>query len=111
MTLKTPPGKKFENGVDVLLDLPIPKKGLLQKGIDRNGVLYFQHESVEENTQLLIHTWQIAHPATPIKIYLAIFTWTILASTIDSPKSIEEIEMLNKMMYSMQFSPMLGKTE
>ncbi|MBW8888027.1 MAG: hypothetical protein JF616_09750 [Fibrobacteres bacterium] len=107
LTLAAPPGRRFENGLDVLLAQPIPKGARLNKVANGNGLLFSRCNSKESGQAIEIFSWQLAHTALPKKIYLAQFTWTVKASAQGLMDQSDEIAMIDTIISQAVFSPLL----
>jgi hypothetical protein len=67
-------------------------------------VLHYQQEAQERKTSLLIHNWEMANPAPPHTVRLAIFSYTILAADAASPEVQADLAMLNEEIRNSRFA-------
>lgn len=109
LTAKTPEGKLPADGYHYLAEEPLAKGERLSKTERGDGIKFERTLAEEEGEKIVLYTWQIAHCAPPDKLYIAVFTWTILASQDGEPKFKKEIELIDGEIAKAYFHADLGK--
>ena len=108
LTFKAPEGKLPSCGYDELRNQPSEEGVEIVRLPSNDGMKIYWKITEEEGESLHVFHWDIAHCAPPQKYYLAIFTWTILASQSGEEKFRDEIQMITRELLQLRFHPKLG---
>jgi hypothetical protein len=108
ISAKSPPGKLPASGYDDLTSRPPAPGERIVRLKSGDGIKLSMKPSKEDGVPIEVYAWQVVHIVPPRKMYIAIFTWTILASHPDMHDYQNEIDSLTEEISKAVFSPELG---
>jgi hypothetical protein len=81
----------------------------LSKTKNGDGIKFERKATEDEGQKLTFYSWEVVHCAPPDKLYVAVFTWTILAAQDANQKAVKELELIDAEVSKARFHPDLGK--
>ena len=106
---KAPKGKLPLDGYHHLASEPLAKGERLSKTENGDGIKFKREAKEDEGHKLAFYSWEVVHCAPPDKLYVAVFTWTILAAQDGNQKAKKELELIDAEVSKAHFHPDLGK--
>ena len=105
ITAKAPKGKLPLNGYQYLTERPRAQGERVCISKRGDGIKFEKKQAEEGSQKLILYSWEVVHCAPPNKIYIAVFTWTTLASQDREPKFKSEIRLINGEISKAYFHP------
>ena len=108
LAFEAPAGKLLASGYDDMAGRSSDPKSEIVKLPNGDGMRMYRKDAEEAGESLHVYYWEVAHCAPPQKYYLAVFSWTILASQSSDQKFQDEIQMITDELKQIGFHPDLG---
>jgi hypothetical protein len=114
ITLEVPPNVK--HGSVLELFEPLMRHIVRSEGGDvidvsqvgKNALMRYQQLLTEEETELKIFYWVFGNPVTPEHARIVTFSYTVLASEANAPRTLEELENLSEEINRTEFGSRIG---
>lgn len=109
LTFKAPIGELPASGYKYFASNPLQKGVEIVRLPSGDGMKKYRKDAEEDDQTLHIYYWEISHCAPPQKLYIAVFSWTILEFQSADMQFLEEINMISRELEQVRFHPELGK--
>jgi hypothetical protein len=101
-------------GNDEPIEMLKGTRGVSQTTIVRlpngNGFATSQSHAVEQETQITLFWWYVTNLVRPDHVRIATFSYTVLRSLENDPRTLAELKMLDSSIRDTKFHPGLGVT-
>jgi hypothetical protein len=108
-TIKSPNPFTSKLGFAALSSLKDVKADEIENLSNGNTLAKFIKRTTDQGQAITLYWWLVAHPIPPQRVRTATFSYTILSSTENLPKSAAELQFLDKVIRNATFHPALGE--